>query len=856
MKSFLRYTLIFLLVIVVIGGVALSLVFNAWSRGVLPQHDGMLQVAGLRDTVEVIRDTRGIPHIYAKNSYDLFFAQGYTHAQDRWWQMEWFRKLGSGRLQELTGKSNSLRGTDVFIRTVGWRKSAERDFAIMDDATKASLQAFADGINAYILNRPASQLAFEYNVLGVTGVSIPIEAWTPVDTIVWTKVMSWDLGGNQSEERYLADFYAAIDDVRAEAYIKNYPYGDKTTIIQPEDLPASGQPFAPPPPVTVGRGITGNFGVLSGNFDDSAGFAFARGEGIGSNNWVVSGERTKTGKPLLANDPHLGIQMPSIWYEIGLHCQPVSDECPYNLRGFTFAPGPGIVIGHNDHIAWGVTNVGWDVQDLYAIEVNPDNPLQYKWDGGWRDMTTREEVIRAGDTSETLTITVRETHLGPIINDVRFDDDGNQRGFNNENPIALRWTAYEEGTIMQALRLLNAARNWDEFRYALTFWDAPAQNFVYADQEGNIGYQTPGRMPIRAAGHTGLLPVDGTTSELEWRGFVPYENLPSVFNPKRGYIATANQALVPFEYYAQLAETLADTFGADSHYIFGYFWAAGYRGQRIVDMLEAVEKHDLESFRTILGDNEFTLVKEISPVLSQVDMGNSTLNELRDWMLDWDAQMHMDSPQAALFGLFWQQLVTATFDDELASFDSSANGSGQNMLAIRDLMQEPNHAWWDDVSTEATTETRDNTIATAFKKAYDAAVERMGNDRTKWKWGTLHVANFESNPLGLSGIGLIENMVNRSGFATSGGSEIVNATSWGISSLEVRAVPSMRMVIDLSDLSKSQTIHTTGQSGHPFSDDYANFVDDWRNINFHSTNWTRAQVDSNKRSVLTLTPKP
>lgn len=856
MNKILRYTLVFLLVFVLIGGVALSLVFNAWSRGVLPKHDGELQIAGLRDTVEIVRDMHGIPHIYAKNSHDLLFAQGYTQAQDRWWQMEWFRKLGSGRLQELAGKSNALRGSDVFIRTVGWRKSAERDFAIADEATKANLQAFADGINAYILNRPASQLAFEYNILGVRGINIPIEAWTPVDTIVWTKVMAWDLGDNQSEERYLAQFYDTIDAVRAEAYVKHYPYGDKTTIIQPEDLPPVGQPFAPPPPVTVDSGVTGSFGALSGNFDDSMGFAFARGEGIGSNNWVVSGQRTASGKPLLANDPHLGIQMPSIWYEIGLHCQPVSDECPYNLRGFTFAPGPWVVIGHNDHIAWGVTNVGWDVQDLYAIEVNPDNPLQYKWDGEWRDITSREEVIRAGDTTETLTITVRETHLGPIINDVRFDADGNQKGFNNENPLALRWTSYEEGTIMQSLRLLNAARNWDEFRYALTFWDAPSQNFVYADTEGNIGYQTPGRMPIRAKGHTGMLPVDGTTSTLEWRGFIPYENLPSVLNPARGYIATANQALVPFEYYAQLAETLADTFGADSHYVFNYLWASGYRGQRIVDMLEAVEKHDFESFRAILGDNEFTLVKEITPVLSQIDMGDSALNDLRDWMLNWDAQMHMDSPQAALFGLFWQQLVDATFNDELASFDSTALGAGQNMLAIRDLMQEPDHAWWDDVSTEAQTETRDDTVATAFKKAYDAAVKRMGNDRTKWAWGTLHTATFISNPLGLSGINLIENMVNRSGFATSGGSEIVNATGWNIRSLEVRAVPSMRMVIDLDDLSKSQTMHTTGQSGHPFSSDYGNFIDDWRNINFHSTHWTREQVDSNRRSVLTLTPKP
>jgi len=848
----LRYILLFLVLVIVMGAIAIGLIFNSWTRGVLPQHEGEVQVAGLQDTVEIIRDTRGIPHIYAKNTYDLIFAQGYTQAQDRWWQMEWFRHVGSGRIQELTGASDSLRGTDVFIRTAGWRQAAENDFARMDEETKDFLQAFADGVNAYITNRPASQLAFEYNLLGVTGVQIPIEAWSPVDTIVWTKVMSWDLSGNQGEERYFAELYDAFSQEMADDYVVPYPFGQKATVIQPEDLPESGEPFAPIPQEDT-AGIRGSVTGLSGNFDDSIGFAFGKGDGIGSNNWVVSGSKTASGKPLLANDPHLGIQMPSIWYEIGLHCQPVSEACPIDARGFTFAPGPGVVIGQNANIAWGVTNVGWDTQDLYRIEVNPENDLQYQWDGEWRDMTTREEVIRSGDSTKTLTIMVRETHLGPIINDNGFDDDGNLTGFNNTDPLAMRWTAYEEGTLLKSLRLLNTASNWDEFRYALTFWDTPAQNFVYADLEGNIGYQTPGRVPVRANGHTGRLPVDGTTSELEWKGFVPFENLPSVFNPERGYIATANQALVPFEYYDQLAVTLADTFGEDAHYPFGYDWAIGYRGQRIVDMLEATDEHTFETFAAILGDNEFTMAKEIAPELTTIDMGSDNLNSMRDWMLDWDYQMHKDSPKAALFGVFFKHLTQSIFNDELATIDDSVGGGGHDMWAISQLFSDPDNVWWDDTTTESV-ETRNATVAIAFERANDEIVALLGADREKWAWGTIHTANFLSNPLGLSGIALIENMVNRTGYATSGGSEIVNATSWSIDSLEVRAVPSMRMMIDLSDFSKNQTIHTTGQSGHPFSDDYANFVDDWRSINFHSTHWTREQVDANERTTLVLKP--
>lgn len=847
----LRYVLLSVVVLIAIVAVAGGILFYSWTQGVLPQHSGEIQVKGLQDTVEVIRDSYGVPHIYAKNAHDLFFAQGYTQAQDRWWQMEWFRHLGSGKLQELTGQSDSLLGTDIFIRTSGWRLSAERDYANMDDSTKTLLQSFADGVNAYILSRPASQLAFEYNALGITGVRITVQEWTPVDTIVWTKVMAWDLSGNMGEERYFANFYEVLGEELGKDYLVKYPFGEKTTIIQPEDLPASGEPFAPPPAETAG--LTGNFGALAGNFDDGTGLAFGRGDGIGSNNWVVSGSKTASGKPLLANDPHLGIQMPSIWYEIGLHCQPITEACPYDLRGFTFAPGPGIVIGHNAHIGWGVTNVGWDTQDLYKLTINPENPLQYEWDGAWRDMTTREEVIRSGDSSETVTITVRETHLGPIINDNSVDDDGKISGFNNENPLVLRWTAHETGTIMTALRLLNRATNWEEFRYALTFWDTPSQNFVYADVEGNIGYQTPGRVPVRANGHTGQLPIEGNTSANEWKGFVPFENLPSVFNPERGYIATANQALVPFEYYAQLAETLSDTFGSDSHYVFGYDWAIGYRGQRIVDLLEATDKHTFETFKAIHGDNEFTMAKEISETLKSVDMGDENLNALRDWMLDWDYQMHMDSPKAGLFGVFWQQLSDALFNDELAKINDSDSASGHSMWATRLLMEQPSNTWWDNDDT-TDVESRDDILRLAFGRAVETITKDLGSDREKWLWGSLHQATFVSNPLGLSGIGIIENIVNRGGYATSGGSEIVNATGWTIDDLDVRAVPSMRMVLDMSDLSQSKTVHTTGQSGHPYSADYASFVEAWRNIDYHPTNWTRAQVDASKRNALTLKP--
>ncbi|MGB1286740.1 MAG: penicillin acylase family protein [Aggregatilineales bacterium] len=851
----LRNILLVLVVLLVIAGGALALIYNSWTAGPLPQHAGEITVAGLQGDVEIMRDEWGVPHIYADSSYDLFFAQGYTQAQDRWWQMEFFRHTGKGRIQELTGQTASLTGTDIFIRTVGWEESAQNDLDAMresDPESVAYLEAFADGVNAYINSRDKSALALEYNLLGVTGVNIEIESWSPLDTIVWTKVMSWDLSGNQGTERTLSGYVEDLGEAMVADLIPDYPFDDKPTIVQPEDLPDEDSSFEADF-AAADEGLTGVETRLAGNFNGDNGFVFGKGDGIGSNNWVVHGDMTDTGMPLLANDPHLGIGMPSIWFEVGLHCRTVNEDCPYNVVGFTFSPSPGVVIGHNDNIGWGVTNVGWDTQDLYRLEINPENDLQYKWNDDWRDMTVRDEVIRYGDSDETLVIQVRETHLGPIVNDNQLDDDNNPQGFNNADPLAMRWTAYETGQLVQSILLLNKATNFDEFRDALELWTTPAQNFVFADTEGNIGYQTPGLIPVRAAGHTGTLPIDGTTDEFEWRGYVPFEHLPTIWNPERDYIATANQALVPFEYYDQLSEKLSDEFGDDAHYPFDYMWAFGYRGERIVEMLEAEETHSWETFQQIHGDNQMTVMKELTPYLEALDFEDESMTDMRDWMLDWDYQMHMDSSQAALAGQFWKALMRNLYDDELG--EGEASGGTSYMWATRLLADDPENIWWDDVETDDATETRDEILIQSFEEAVVANTEAQGENRDDWAWGALHTATFESNPLGLSGIDLIEDMVNHGPIPTSGGSAIVNATGWRLNDFSVRAVPSMRMILDMSDLSQSRVIHTTGQSGHPFSDNYSNMVDPWRNIEYHTMLWTREQVEAAAVNTLTLKPE-
>ncbi len=842
-----------LLLLLIVGGAA---AFWNVTRSPLPQHSGEVTIPGLRARVEVIRDAKGIPHIYATTLHDLFFTQGFVQAQDRWWQMEFSRHIGRGSIQELTGRSDSLMGTDVFIRHVGWLRAAERELANYDEATVSHLQAFADGVNAYIGGRAAGQLAMEYSVLGLTGVNIAVEPWTPVDTVVWAKVMQWDLGGNSGSEEFRERMIAELGEEMFAAWQPQFSYDEFPTIVQPEDVPQAldvGASTRSDEPETVDMTRRERIVAAGGMPLDSA-FIFGGGSGIGSNNWVISGERTASGRPLLANDPHLGIGMPSIWYEIGLHCQPVNESCPIDVVGFAFAPSPAVIIGHNGRIAWGVTNVGPDTQDLYRIQVNPENELQYRWNDEWRDFVVYEETLSFGDGAEPVTFRVRETHLGPIITDNGIDESsGEILGFDNETALALRWTSLEPGTLWRAVLGLNTAQDWESFREALRSWDSPSQNFVYADVDGNIGYQTPGNLPVRAPGEDGRTPSDCADDSCVWQGYIPFDALPTIYNPERGYIVTANQALVPPGYYDLLAEALG---GEPEQYIISHDWDVGYRGARINELVAASTAHTPESIAAIQGDNKLMLAEQLAPSLRGLELSDAGQAGVRDWMLEWDYQLHRDSARAAYWMLFLKHLTQDMFDDELAALDEAYQGSGIELLALQQIIGVPDSPWWDDVTTPDVVETPDQLMARALVEALADAESRLGADRESWRWGALHTTTFESNPLGLSGIDIIEQLVNRGPFATSGGRVAPNATSWAFAAREfvVRSAPSMRMIVDVGAFDNSLTSNTTGQSGHPFSPHYDDMIEDWLGIRHHPMHWSREAVDGAGVATLVLLP--
>jgi penicillin amidase len=815
--------------------VIIAILLSAWGiatvRRSFPQVSGTLQLPGLDGEVEVYRDAMGIPHIYASTAHDLFMAQGFIHAQDRFWQMDFWRHIGSGRLSEMFGSAQLE--TDMFLRTLGWARVAAQELELATEEELAVLEDYADGVNAYLAQHQGASLSLEYAILGLLTPDYEPEAWTPIHTLTWAKAMAWDLGGNMDAELARARLNRELGTERAGDLFPPYP-ADGPTII-----PGGGGVTGTPAGSALGMVSTAlDLSALEARVSTLDSLLGGSGEGIGSNNWTISGTRTTTGAPFLANDPHLSIQMPAIWYEVGLHCEPLNDACPYNVVGFSFAGAPGVIIGHNDHIAWGMTNVGPDVQDLYIEKINPDNPLQYEVNGEWVDMTVvEEEILVAG--GDPVTIDIRYTRHGPILSDVDEGlatlDETSALDLPAEFAISLRWTALEPGRVFTAITNLNKAQDFDGFRDALADFAAPSQNFVFADIEGNIGYQMPGQIPIRAGGQ-GLLPSPGWTDDYEWVDYIPFDDLPRAYNPDQGYIITANHAVV----------------GPAYPYMISTMWDYGYRASRIIELVEAKAQLSIEDMQAIQGDNYNAMGPLLVPLLAELSFDDPQHDDLVDFLEDWDYQSDIDSSEAALFNAFWRNLVLMTFSDELELDDTPA-GSRAFMI-IENLLQDPDNAWWDRIET-AETEDLDSMLQAAFAAAVIEMQDQYGANTSKWSWGAMHGATFRNATLGESGIGPIEALFNRGPFPTAGGSSIVNANGWTESEgYLVDWVPSMRMIVDFSNLDASLAINTTGQSGHAYHPHYIDMADLWRNIQYHPQWMSRQRVEANAVHLLTLTP--
>jgi penicillin amidase len=813
-----------------------------------PQVDGTIQLEGLDASVDIYRDQMGIPHIYASTEHDLFFAQGYVHAEDRFWQMDVWRHIGSGALSEMFG--NGQLDTDIFLRTLGWRVIAEQEYAQLDADSKAIIDFYTAGVNAYLEDHDTTALSLEYAVLGLLSPDYKIEKWTPIHSLTWGKAMAWDLRGNMGEEIERAVLLKTLSPEQVAELFPEYP----------EDHPVIVNTIAGPTSSSTQQSsqVTSHFPLSMSDLTQLAdqvavldSILGPKGDGVGSNSWAIAGSHTSTGMPLLANDPHLSIQMPSIWYQVGLHCKPQNEACPYNVAGFSFAGVPGVIIGHNDRVAWGFTNVGPDVMDLYIERVNPENPNQYEVNGEWVDFETRTETIDIVG-AEPVEVTVRLTRHGPVISeaygpllnegdpdDEEFEAFKDRAGIElpEQYVIALKWTALTPSTPFQAIWGFDKAQNWEEFREAARNFHVPPQNLLYADVDGNIAYQMPGDIPIRANGD-GTLPVPGWTDDYEWMGFIPFEELPYTFNPEEGYIATANNQVPPSDYTNLITRD----------------WDYGFRAQRIADMIEgAPEKIDIPYMQSMQGDSFDANGPLFVPMLLALQDLPEKQAKAQRLLNDWDYQARADSAAAAVFNAFWRHLLQNTFNDELPERYQPDGGSRWN-----DIMRhmDESSAWWDDKSTTEIVETRSDIFRKSFEEGVAELEDIFGSDTSKWNWGDMHASTFRNGTLGESGVGLIESLFNRGPFPTGGGEAIVNATGWSVrDGYETNWLPSMRMVVDLGDLNNSLTVHTTGQSGHAYHPHYIDMAPLWANIEYYPMWWDEGAVTGNAEAHLTLQPK-
>jgi penicillin amidase len=912
--------IVLVLVLAIVGGVAYGAYWSISTvRASFPQTKGSISLDGLSGPVDVRRDGHGIPQIYASSDTDLFMAQGYVQAQDRFYEMDVRRHMTAGRLSEMFGRGQV--GKDEFLRTLGWHRVAKQEYDTkLSATTKKYLQAYAEGVNAYLAGKDGADISLEYAALGLRNGYKP-QKWTPVDSIAWLKAMAWDLRGNMQEEIDRALMTSRLGPKQIADLYPGYPYGRNRTIVREGQYDELTRTFQQGGGTGAGTGTAGGAGgtgaatggtgtatgdaAAAGTSGDSAAAGLesqlgglyevlddlptavgVNGNGIGSNAWVVSGAHTITGKPLLANDPHLSASLPSVWYQMGLHCRSVSAKCQYDVSGYTFAGMPGVVIGHNRDIAWGMTNSGVDVTDLYLEKITGDG---YLYDGKVRPFTTREETIEvAGGAAEK--IVVRETNNGPLLSDRNNDlvRVGKRATVDTAAPdrgdgygVALRWTALEPGTTMDAVFALNRARGWSDFRAAAALFDVPSQNLVYADTQNHIGYTLPGRIPVRAEGHDGSIPAPGWDPDYRWTGkYIEQDELPYEYDPKRGYIVTANQAVVGEDDYPYTLTT---------------DWGYGTRSQRITDLIQAKTKDggkiSTDDMRQMQMDNSSEIAKLLVPQMLKIDVDDPDVRQAQKLLEGWDYTQDADSAAAAYFNSVWRNVLKLAFGNKLPkelrvrgqclwvepvnttgpadeadkvrecglrdAHQAQPDGGDRWFEVVRGLMDDEDSDWWKTsrAGTRPGAENRDELFKRAMIDARWELTAKLGKDIDSWSWGRLHRLFLKNQTLGTEGPGFLQYVLNRGPWKLGGGEAAVNATGWNAAGgYGVVWVPSMRMVVNLGDLDKSRWINLGGASGHAYSSHYTDQTGRWAKGDLLPWSFSDKAVADSTSDTLLLKP--
>jgi penicillin amidase len=770
-----------------------------------------LSVAGLRERVSVRRDDRGIPYIEARNNDDLYFAQGYVTASDRLWQMDLLRRTERGELAEVlgAGPNNIALEQDKQHRTLGFAQVVDAELKQATPQSRALLEAYARGVNAYIASLTPKTLPPEFQVL-----QYQPTPWTPADSLLIGKVFAEGLSNTWRLDLMRAGLAALPAEKRAGLMPEISPLD---VLVVGKDTKETGK--QPSAAITHAAVSPDDLAALAQG-QEIANHALARVglyvEGLAaSNNWVVSGKHTVSGKPLLANDPHLPATAPSIWYLIHLSAPGL------RVAGVSAPGGPGVIIGHNERIAWGMTNVGPDVQDVYEEKFDPANPKRYLTPVGWRYVDVRKEEIKVrkgfmDSATDTVALEVSMTRHGPIV----FERAGKR--------YALRWTALDPRlNTPDSVYSINRAHDWNEFNKALRTFTAPTQNLVYADVNGHIGYHAAGVVPIRRSGD-GSLPYDGATDDGDWTGFIPVDKLPKLFDPPSGIIVTANQRIV----------------GTDYPYFLTHSWAQPYRARRILELLNKTPKLSADDYRRILGD-VYSLgnvrfaqesVKILRPHLLPAD---TKLAAQLDRFAGWDGLVTADSQVAAIVqqmrAAFRSRILTAALGDELVK---TFQWSNFDTTIDRVITEQPPEWLPKEFSSYA------ELLRACHEDARAALTKQIGADESKWTWGEMVKVRFQ-HPL--AGAPLVGLQFAIAPFPQNGSGGLAATVNVGTN-------VSMRLIADPSDWDKTQHGIALGESGWPRSPHWSDQLADWRAVTPRQFPFTEAAVAKATVAELELLP--
>ncbi|MEN8155917.1 MAG: penicillin acylase family protein [Bacteroidota bacterium] len=792
MKSIKKILTIVLIVVVLALAAGMIFLNNLKTRAV-PDYNRDVELENLTEEVTVFRDSLGIPHIYAANEQDLYRTVGYVMAQDRLWQMDLLRRITTGRLAEVLDPG--LVGADQLFRSLQFSKKSELVLSKTDPEIIASLEAFSDGVNQYI-EENIKKLPFEFTMLGYKP-----EPWEPLHTANMIGYMAWDLASGWGTDIALFKVQQVLDDALFKELLPVMSYQNTPVFT---DYMNTKEPLE-----------------LQSHMDEAIGIVEELGLQVflGSNNWAVSGTRSKTGMPLMANDMHLGLMAPGIWYQ--MH-QVV--EGSLNVTGVALPGSPFIIAGHNEDIGWGMTNVTVDDIDFYLETINPEDSTQYKLDGVWREMELVEETIAVKGMDDPVTRVNKFTHRGPVVSRFKNIDD---------KVISIRWQGQEYSNEVRSVYLLNRAANWDDFRDAVKTFNSVSQNIVYADRFGNIGLQTSAGVPIRREG--GILVYPGDTSLYDWIGQVPFEELPYSFNPECGYVSSANNRTV----------------GENYPYYIGTWFSLPNRVERIREMLEAQKEHGVDDFRRMLRDQTSHFAKKLTPVYLQALKGQTDgiYQSAYEVLEHWDYNMEATSSAAMIFEIMWFELHKAMFRDELGT--ELCPLLLKNNIITRNLINKVRitgeSAWTDNVNTPDLFETFDDNIRTAFHQAVDTISVMFGEEPESWQWGELHKVAL-MHPLG--SVDIVEKIfkVNRGPFAVGGSFHTVCPYSYPVGqSYIANHGASERHIFNTANWDRSLTVIPTGNSGVPASPHYLDQTELYVNNQFHRDHFSREAVEANKK---------